>query len=150
MPKVCLHCTSARPTKGGLCDVCRESLNPLMDPTTATDLLLALAPKLDEDVLMALRFLYYVKAKPVVPDAKYDEAEKEYTDREEVEDSPVMYPGSDKASDYPDHIKALAFYLSLLGWEAGQRAGAKPEMPTGQNGGPLPQLSKTQEQGSLF
>jgi hypothetical protein len=123
----CIHClTQKRTGPDLLCDMCRESTKALLaGPATALDLLLALAPKLEEDILLAFRFLYYVKAKPVIPDNRYDEAEKEFIDRPDTTDTPLMNPGSDKAADYPDHVKALAFYLATLGWQAGQSK--KPE-----------------------
>lgn len=104
--------------------MCREATKALMTgPVTSLELLLSLCPDLEEDVLLALRFLYYVKAKPVVPDGRYDEAEKEFLERPETSDSSaLMNPGSDNGDDYPDHVKALAFYLSLNGWKAGQVA----------------------------
>lgn len=83
----------------------------------------ALCSTLEEDFLLALRFLYYVKAKPVIPDAMYDAAERDFLDRPEVLDSPLMNPGSDNPADYPEHVKALAFYLSMMGWQRGQEAG---------------------------
>jgi NAD-dependent DNA ligase len=100
-----------------------------MDDPKPIEVLQALAPQLEEDILCALRFLYYVKARPVAPDAMYDAAEREFINRPETpEDSPLMNPGSDKATDYSERARALAFYLSILGWESGQRAGAPPGM----------------------
>ena len=89
------------------------------------EILQALAPHLEEDFLLACRFLYYVKAKPVLPDHRYDEGEREFLDRPEVEDSPLMSPGSDNADDYSERARALAFYLQVVAWEAGQIGGKK-------------------------
>jgi len=83
------------------------------------EVLTELCPSLAEDVLMALRFLYYVKARPVVPDALYDALEMEYLTQEVPDDSPLLNPGSDNPADYEDHVKALAFYLSFMGWKMG-------------------------------
>jgi len=91
-----------------------------------------LCSSLEEDVLLALRFLYYVTAKPVTPDSVYDEAEREFIDRPEVEDTLLMSPGSDNKDDYPEHVRALAFYLSYMGWKTGQDAGAsQPKIEEG-------------------
>lgn len=56
----------------------------------------------------------------------YDAAEKEFLSRPEVEDSVLMNPGSDNADDYPHHVRALAFYLSMMGWQRGQEGPEKP------------------------
>ena len=70
---------------------------------------------------MAMRFLYYVKTKPVIPDHLYDQAEKEFLARPEIRDSPLMNPGSDLAEDYQERVRALAFYCMVCGQEAEQR-----------------------------
>ncbi len=92
-------------------------------PPKPLEVLQALCVTLEEDFLLALRFLYYVKAKSVVPDAMYDAAERDFIDRPEILDSPLMNPGSDNPDDYPLHVRALAFYLSMMGWQRGQEAG---------------------------
>lgn len=89
--------------------------------TTPEKLLHGLAQNLDEDVMLALRYLYYVKARPVVPDALYDAAERHLLARTDLPDESLMLqPGSDNPEDYPDRVRALAFYLQFLGIEAGR------------------------------
>lgn len=109
-----------------------------MSETKPIEVLQSLCSTLEEDFLLALRFLYYCKTKPVVPDAMYDAAEKDYLDRPEIEDSPLMNPGSDNAADYPDHVRALAFYLSMMGWQRGQEAGKAAQIAP-----PRPSRAKT-------
>ncbi len=118
----CIHCVSAKRTGIDLlCDTCRTHVQAAgAAMPKPLELLLALCPKLEEDVLMALRFLYYIKAKSVVPDARYDEAEKEYLLRDGTDDSLLMNPGSDNPVDYPPQIHPLALYLALAGAAAGQ------------------------------
>lgn len=85
---------------------------PLNEETcTPMNLALASVPSFEEDFLAALRFLYYVRAKPAVPDNFYDRAEKDLLSRSEPE--LLMQPGSDSEEDYPDHIKALSIYIQL-------------------------------------
>lgn len=104
-----------------------EALTDLDEqPYTAKEISLALPKSLEEDVLLALRFMYYVKHRPLLPDEMYDAAEREYLDRPDVEDSPLMQPGSDKRADYPDRVIALAFYLHTCACESiGQAPAAK-------------------------
>lgn len=114
--------------KGQLCAMLVQVLAIDADDSTARvtkpmEVLQALCLTIEEDFLLALRFLYYVKAKPVVPDAMYDAAERDFIDRPTVEDSALMNPGSDNPDDYPGHVRALAFYLSMMGWQRGQEAG---------------------------
>lgn len=107
--------------------VFKQAKDSPADPfkTKTLEVLMGLAPNLEEDILCAMRFLYYVKAKPVVPDALYDEMEREFINRPETPDEgPLMNPGSDRKEDYSERVKALAFYLAVLGWEAGQRSKA--------------------------
>lgn len=81
---------------------------------TGLDLLNAVAFNLEEDTLMAFRFLYYVKAYTVIDDSRYDQAERAFMTKPGVDDSPLMSPGSDLDEDYPPHIKALAVYLMCV------------------------------------
>lgn len=78
------------------------------------ELFQAITSTLEEDTLMALRFLYYCKAYSAIPDHRYDEAEKTFLSKPEVEESPLMNPGSDNADDYPERARALGFYLMLV------------------------------------
>lgn len=78
---------------------------------SVAELIEALPMNAEEDFLMALRYAYYVKHAPLIPDSLYDQLEREYLNRPEVEDSPLMQPGSDKEADYPRRIKALWLYL---------------------------------------
>ena len=80
----------------------------------AVQILQAMSRDLEEDVLMALRYAYYVEAKPLVADATYDTAEAAYLQRDDIpEDSGVMNPGSDNAKDYSKSQHALALYMHL-------------------------------------
>lgn len=90
----------------------------------AIELLEAMTERLEEDVLMALRFLYYVKAYSAIPDHLYDQAEKRFIARPEIEDTPIMNPGSDFEEDYPERCRALAFYLMIV--TADRRKAAAP------------------------
>lgn len=62
------------------------------------------------DLIMAYRYLYYVKNKPILSDQAYDELEAEEIEYGEGAKF-LQMPGSDRAEDYPDHIRALALYL---------------------------------------
>jgi len=99
---------------------------------TAEELLIARVPSLAEDILLALRFFYYVKARPLVPDPHYDQAEREYMNRDTTNafDNPLNEPGSDNADDYPDRVKALALYMALAQEDALARL-AKTKGKTG-------------------
>jgi len=90
-----------------------QMLDPNVMYTTVADIMKALVDNIEEDILLALRYAYYVHAKPLVPDTKYDEAETEYVNRPEIEDTPLMNPGSDKEQDYPARVRALCLYLGL-------------------------------------
>ncbi len=81
---------------------------------TSLELLQAMSPRVDEHLLLALRFLYYCKAYSALPDDRYDQAEREFLKRDDVEDSLLMNPGSDNADDYPEHVRALGFYIMLI------------------------------------
>lgn len=86
-----------------------------VEKPAAEEALQAIVPGLAEDILMALRFFYYVKARPLVPDSMYDKIEKEYLTRSSTDEftTPLNLPGSDKPDDYSDRVKALALYLGL-------------------------------------
>lgn len=86
----------------------------IIEDCTGIELLYAMSPMLEEDVLMALRFLYYVKAYSAIPDDRYDQSERHFINREDIEDSPLMNPGSDNADDYPERTRALGFYIMLV------------------------------------
>lgn len=83
---------------------------------TAEELLVALSPSLGEDILLALRYFYYVKAHSLVPDTIYDLAEKEFREREDTDifSTPLNLPGSDNKEDYPHHVMALSLYLGMV------------------------------------
>lgn len=64
------------------------------------------------DILLAHRFLYYVKATPVLSDCDYDRLEKETLANCSKQDRRVIeMVGSDNADDYPNHIRGMASYL---------------------------------------
>lgn len=95
-------------------DVMEGSLSMIADAkedASVAEILQAMPLNLEEDMLMAFRFAYYCKAAPLIPDALYDQAEREFINRPEVEDTPLMQPGSDNEGDYPRRIKALWLYL---------------------------------------
>jgi hypothetical protein len=67
-------------------------------------------PGANVDLILAYRYCYYVKGVSIVTDQAYDLLEKEaiefgggYAE--------LTKPGSDKADDYPPHIRALGMYL---------------------------------------
>ena len=64
------------------------------------------------DYLMALRYVYYCQSISVLSDKEYDDLESAYktSNRAGFERLRV---GSDSASSYPPHIRALGLYLSL-------------------------------------
>lgn len=82
---------------------------------TAEEALQALVPGLAEDLLLALRYHYYVKTRSLLGDKMYDEIEKEYMARSSTDEftTPLNLPGSDKPDDYSDRVKALALYLGM-------------------------------------
>lgn len=63
------------------------------------------------DILLAHRFLYYVRGTPVITDQEYDKLEKEAVIGL-AEDHPLQKPGSDLVSSYSDETKALADRLA--------------------------------------
>lgn len=63
------------------------------------------------DLLMAYRYLYYVKGHSIVSDQAYDELEKEEIEFGAYGYKMLKKPGSDRAEDYPPHIRSLALYL---------------------------------------
>lgn len=65
-----------------------------------------------EDILLALRYCYYVAHKSVVSDSAYDAMELKYMESGKCpKDSPLARPGSDRQEDYLPHIRALSLYL---------------------------------------
>lgn len=81
---------------------------------TAEELLAAISPQLAEDILLALRYNYYVRARPSVPDHHYDAAEREFMFRDNIpEASPMNQPGSDDVASYPSRVVALSLYFCL-------------------------------------
>lgn len=63
-----------------------------------------------ENIVMAYRYLYYVKGTPAVPDWMYDEVESEA--RQLLpETSPVHLPGSDLESSYTENQINLASFI---------------------------------------
>lgn len=82
----------------------------------AEELLEALCPGLAEDILLALRMAYYCRGRPLVPDAHYDQAEREYLERPDTDafTSKLNEPGSDRPQDYPPRVHALSLYLGLV------------------------------------
>lgn len=63
-----------------------------------------------EKLVLAHRYLYYVKSRPVISDRDYDALEKlalaQHSDSETLN-----APGSDLQSSYSDEVKALALTL---------------------------------------
>lgn len=94
--------------------IIEEAKGAKIEDATGIELLYAMSPRLEEDVLLALRFLYYVKAHSAIPDDRYDQAEKKFLAREDIEESLLMNPGSDCADDYPERARALGFYILLI------------------------------------
>lgn len=64
-----------------------------------------------EKLILAHRYLYYVKNKPVISDRDYDLMEQEAR-RTVMHDSPVNKPGSDREQDYPKSVIELAEKLA--------------------------------------
>lgn len=65
-----------------------------------------IADAFERDILMALRYCYYVKHTSILTDSEYDAMEAEYRDL--YGDLPV---GSDRPEDYTPAQRALALYL---------------------------------------
>jgi len=64
------------------------------------------------DLVLAYRYLYYVKGISILSDQAYDSIEKE--ELEFGANSQILkIPGSDRSEDYPPHIRALALYLAF-------------------------------------
>ena len=63
------------------------------------------------DILMALRWAYYVKGMSLVTDYEYDKLEKEFI----AQGGPPLPVGSSNPEDYPPGIRALGVYLILGG-----------------------------------
>ena len=63
-----------------------------------------------ERTVLAHRYLYYVKALPILTDFDYDALEKEAR-KVLPPDSPVHLPGSDLAASYPPIVILHAGYL---------------------------------------
>lgn len=66
----------------------------------------------DLDLLMAYRFLYYVKAVSLISDFEYDELESELIETA-PEDHPINEPGSSLYESYDHSIRALALYVQM-------------------------------------
>lgn len=65
------------------------------------------------DLVLAYRYLYYVHARPIVSDYAYDQIEKEEIEYGGGKGVLDKFVGSDRAEDYPPHIRALALYLAF-------------------------------------
>lgn len=65
------------------------------------------------DLVMAYRYLYYVRGISIMSDTDYDEVERTAKDRSELAKMQLEKVGSDRAEDYPPHIRALALYLAF-------------------------------------
>lgn len=63
-----------------------------------------------EDLVMAHRYLYYVRGMPVLPDPDYDKLEQSAR-KELPETSPVHGVGSDSESSYTEAQRSLANLL---------------------------------------
>lgn len=78
-----------------------------------------------EDILLSLRYCYYVLAKPLIPDPMYDEMERDFMESGKCpKDSMLHHPGSDVQEDYLPHIRAFALYLLFAAYHGrvGQKA----------------------------
>jgi NAD-dependent DNA ligase len=64
-----------------------------------------------EKLILAHRYLYYVKSHPVIPDYQYDQLEKEAIASLEGRDSPILTVGSDLEDSYSNEIKDLAWKI---------------------------------------
>lgn len=67
----------------------------------------------DEKLVLAHRYLYYVLAEPVLPDAAYDALERRVM-AATPETSPVHNIGSSLPSDYNSEIRTIANKLQGL------------------------------------
>src|SRR5437868_494576 len=67
----------------------------------------------DEDILLGLRYAYYVNHISAIPDMVYDKWEKRCLG-EVSQNSLLRKPGSDNKNDYPDRIRALGMYFTFL------------------------------------
>lgn len=118
--------------------------------TKPLEVLQALCSTIEEDFLLALRFNYYVRARSLVPDAMYDAAERDFLERPEIEDSPLMNPGSDNPDDYPVHVKAFAMYLATKRWHLAQEPAPAPPAPSTTKPKPKPAKNILPFAGDLF
>jgi hypothetical protein len=66
-----------------------------------------------EDILMGLRYAYYVNNVSTIPDAIYDSWEAAEL-RVAAKNSPLRKPGSDIKEDYELRIRALGMYFTFL------------------------------------
>ena len=65
------------------------------------------------NILLALRYAYYVKSRPLVTDEIYDNIERAYFGNKTEIHPKMRLPGSDREADYPPSIRALYMYLAL-------------------------------------
>lgn len=63
------------------------------------------------DLILAYRYLYYVKGISILSDSAYDRLEEEEIEFGAGGHVLKKKIGSDRAEDYPNHIRALAIYL---------------------------------------
>lgn len=63
------------------------------------------------DLLLAYRFLYYVKHAKAIPDKAYDDLKQEEVEYGCGGKTLREFAGMKRAEDYPPHIRALARYL---------------------------------------
>jgi hypothetical protein len=64
------------------------------------------------DQCLVHRYLYYVLCRPVLDDRTYDMLERDATqDPRTPFEHPIMRPGSDLESSYPDWAQVLAFQM---------------------------------------
>lgn len=63
-----------------------------------------------ETTCLAHRYLYYVRATPVISDYEYDQLERRALE-EAAEDSPLRQPGSDLEGDYLLSVRVRADQL---------------------------------------
>lgn len=70
-------------------------------------------PSYKADLCMGHRYLYYVMNKPVIPDDRYDQLEREALETA-PEDHPIHKPGSDMAFSYSQHHIQIA--EKILRW----------------------------------
>lgn len=65
------------------------------------------------DLVLAYRYLYYVKGISILSDQAYDKLEAEEIEFGSNGDILNKAVGSDKEDDYPNHVRALALYLAF-------------------------------------